>query len=437
MKALFAGDRATPWAQGLAVGGSLKPMKYEVGINRRALPETTTPDRPISYIDISTVDGEGRIGPPGQFTFESAPSRARRLPAAGDTIVSTVRTYLRAIAFVDKTEPDTVCSTGFALVTPGDRLDPRFLSYWLRSDPIVDEICARSVGVSYPGINASEIGCLPVPVLPKSEQRAIAAFLDRKTAVIDALIAKKERQIELLQEKRRALIAQAVTKGLDPNVPMKDSGVEWLGRIPALWPIVRVSYIATVQNGMTPSRERVDYWEGGTIPWISSSQVNDYVVTTAREFITERAIRETGIRMVPSGSVLIGLVGQGRTRGLSARMGISGCINQNVAAITPGTRMDGRFLHLVLRHAYPSIRELGRGGQQDAMNCEIIRSLRVPLPPLMEQLSLVDDVDGQHTRLDAAIAGIDRHVDLLREYRQALISAAVTGKIIVSAQEAA
>jgi type I restriction enzyme S subunit len=323
------------------------------------------------------------------------------------------------------------------LLRPRIGVDADFLYFALASDFGQDQIRLESRGAAQAGLPQEFVSKTMLPVPGFETQVRIAAFLDRKTAAVDALIAKKERQIELLQEKRQALITQAVTKGLDPNAPTKDSGIEWLGEIPAHWPVVRVSYIAKVQNGMTPSRDRIDYWEDGTIPWISSSQVNDYVVTTAREFITDRAIRETRIRMVPAGSVLVGLVGQGKTRGLSARMGIAGCINQNVAAITPDASMDGKFLHLVLRHAYPSIRELGRGGQQDAMNCDIIRSLRVPMPPLAEQLRLIDYVDGQHARLDAVIERVETHADLLREYRQALISAAVTGKIDIPAEEAA
>ena len=120
----------------------------------------------------------------------------------------------------------------------------------------MERVVANSVGVSYPAINASSLVCFPIPYPEADEQRAIATFLDRETAKIDALVARKERLIELLQEKRTALIARAVSQGLDPNVPMKDSGVEWLGQIPAPWevrPFGRL--IRRIEQGWSPVAE--------------------------------------------------------------------------------------------------------------------------------------------------------------------------------------
>jgi restriction endonuclease S subunit len=238
MTTLISSDRKTPWALSLPVADQLTPLKYEIHINQRVLPESTPPDAIIRYIDISSIDELGRIAEPVELQFDRSPSRARRIPSHGDTLVSTVRTYLRAIAYIDSPPPALVCSTGFAVLTPGRRIDGRFLAYWMRSDPVVDEICARSVGVSYPAVNALELGSLPVPALPLDQQRRIANFLDRKTATIDDLIRKKERQMVLLQEKRQVLVTQAVTRGLDPNVAMKDSGIAWIGQMPRAWKLL-------------------------------------------------------------------------------------------------------------------------------------------------------------------------------------------------------
>ncbi len=174
----------------------------------------------------------------------SIPSRARRLVQEGDTIVSTVRTYLRAIAPVCSPPPEMAVSTGFAVVRPL-KLDPGFSSWALREYGVIEEIVARSTGVSYPAINASEIGDLPLPLPPLDEQRAIAAFLDRETERIDALVAKKRMLIERLREYHTALITRTVTRGLppeaaraagmDPSPRLKPSGVEWLGETPEHW----------------------------------------------------------------------------------------------------------------------------------------------------------------------------------------------------------
>jgi type I restriction enzyme, S subunit len=215
-------------------------LKYLSAINNETLGEDTDPNLEISYVDIGSVDEIGGIVKIEEFAFEKAPSRARRIVRDGDVIVSTVRTYLRAIAPITVTKPCLIVSTGFAVIRPKTGLDSSFTSYALRAPYFVDRVVANSVGVSYPAINATEVGCIAIAAPDVREQRAIAEFLDRETEKIDALVAKKERLIDLLQEKRTALITQAVTKGLDPDVPVRDSGVAWLGEIPAHWTIMRL-----------------------------------------------------------------------------------------------------------------------------------------------------------------------------------------------------
>ena len=192
----------------------VKRLKYSVSINDEVLPETMEPGFEISYVDISSVDLIRGIVAVEDMVFEQAPSRARRVVRDGDTIVSTVRTYLQAIAPVRNPARNTIVSTGFAVVRPR-RISSAFLSCVLREPGLIDAIVARSVGVSYPAVNASEIGTLPVPLPAEDEQRAIAAFLDRETAKIDSMVATIETAIERLREYRGALITAAVTGKID------------------------------------------------------------------------------------------------------------------------------------------------------------------------------------------------------------------------------
>ena len=166
--------------------------------------------------------------------FENAPSRARRIVRSGDVVVSTVRTYLRAITAIQGPELNLIVSTGFAVIR-ARQLESSFASYALRAPHFVERVVANSVGVSYPAINPSSLACFAIAYPKADEQRAIASFLDREMAKIDSAVAKNEQLIELLQEKRTALITRAVTRGLDPHVPMKDSGVEWLRQLPSHW----------------------------------------------------------------------------------------------------------------------------------------------------------------------------------------------------------
>lgn len=189
------------------------------------------------------------------FIFKNAPSRARRLAKFGDTIISTVRTYLKAIDFVDQRKSSMVFSTGFAVLNPV-KIDSKFLVNFVKSDAFTNQVDTFSTGMSYPAINSTDLGRLHVPLPPLPEQTAIANFLDRKTTQVDTAIRIKERQIELLKERRQILIHKAVTRGLhwdssdermtgldNPKIQssqksqFRHSGVDWIGEIPAHWKV--------------------------------------------------------------------------------------------------------------------------------------------------------------------------------------------------------
>jgi type I restriction enzyme S subunit len=346
---------------------------------------------------------------------------------AGDVLFCKLRPYL---AKAHATESDGACTSELLVLRPKALL-PQFLRDYLLNPSFISIVDSSTYGAKMPRASWDFIGSLPALVPPLDEQRAIVQFLERETERIDALIEKKRRQIELLHEKRAALTSHAVTKGLDPNAPMKDSGIEWLGSTPRHWRVARLGYFARVRNGSTPSRTHADYWRDGGVPWLSSSKVNEDAITHPSEWITETARRESGLEMMPAGSVVIGLVGQGRTRGMSALMRIAAAINQNMAAIVPGSRLVGRYLHYLLQHMSEPIREGGRGANQPALNCELIADLRVLLPPVEEQRTIAKHLDKMSESNSALSAKIELSIDRLREYRTALISAAVTGKIDV------
>ncbi len=192
----------------------VKRLKYIATINDETLPETTDSSFEFTYVDISSVDPVAGVVARERMEFENAPSRARRIARDGDTIVSTVRTYLRAIAPIKEPTENLIVSTGFAVVRPRS-VEANFLSYALRESGFVETVVARSVGVSYPAVNASDVATIPIPLPPTTEQRAIADYLDRETAMINRMVAKVESAIERLQEYRTALITAAVTGKID------------------------------------------------------------------------------------------------------------------------------------------------------------------------------------------------------------------------------
>ena len=216
---------AVEWLGDVPEHWEVKRLKYPTSSNDESLSETEDPLRAVVYVDIGAVDSSAGIVQTEEMVFEDAPSRARRLVRDGDTIISTVRTYLRAIAPIQNPPPEMVVSTGFAVIRPRT-LDPGFATWVLREHGFVEEIVARSTGVSYPAINAPQIGNLPIPSPPPAEQQAIATFLNRRTERIDALCSRVETAIERLQEHRTALITAAVTGKIDVRdyVPVEMEG---------------------------------------------------------------------------------------------------------------------------------------------------------------------------------------------------------------------
>ena len=270
------------------------------------------------------------------------------------------------------------------------------------------------------------------PSLPAREQQAITAFLDRETARIDALVAKKERLIELLEEKRTALITRAVTKGLEPNAPMKDSGVEWLGKIPAHWEVERIKWVARMESGHTPDKKIEAYWLGGDIPWVSLADTGrlrevDYIAETAVN-TTSEGIAHSSARILPPGTVVFS---RDATVGLCAITRGRMAVSQHFIGWVCGNRLQPEYLLFVLRSMTQELERLTMGATISTIGMPDVKGLATPIPPRHEQERIVEFARGQRARIDALVAKVREAIDRLKELRTALISAAVTGKIDV------
>jgi type I restriction enzyme S subunit len=273
-----------------------------------------------------------------------------------------------------------------------------------------------------------------VPLPPLSEQSVIATFLDRETGKIDALIAEQEKLLTLLAEKRQATISYAVTRGLNPNAPMKDSGVPWLGDVPAHWDVCPLKYISRIGNGSTPNRDNPGYWNESGFPWLNSSVVNQDEVTEAERFVTELALKECHLPVVQPPAVLVGITGQGKTRGMAAPLLFEATINQHLAYIKPERgRLQVAYLLRAMEMAYEHLRvdSEGAGSTKGAITCDQLSRFAIPLPPLDEQDSIASHLDVKAAQFDRLASDSRQTITLLKERRSALIAAAVTGKIDV------
>lgn len=203
-------DSGVAWIGLIPEGWEVIPLKYVTACNERVLPESTNYDYVFRYVDISSVSEQEGIKNFQEYTFDNAPSRARRIVHTGDVIISTVRTYLKAIALIED-DSDVIVSTGFAVITPLEKIESRYLYYYCLSDGFLQEIDKYSYGVSYPAINANFLISIDALTPPISEQQSIANFLDTRCAEIDSIIKGKEEQIEQQKEYKKSLIYEYVT----------------------------------------------------------------------------------------------------------------------------------------------------------------------------------------------------------------------------------
>lgn len=411
------------WLGSVPATWEVRPLKAIATCNDEVLSEGTDPDTQIEYVEISDVDEGKGIVATASMAFSAAPSRARRVVRHGDVLISTVRTYLRAIATVAFPPSNLIASTGFAAIRPR-AVDAQFLGYMLHCEYLMSEVIARSVGISYPAINASDLMCLKGPVPSAYEQAAIATFLDCETNKIDALIGEQRRLIDLLKEKRQAVISRAITKGLNPNVPMRDSEVAWLGRVPAHWMKKRLKALFRQEKRQGyPHKDVLSvYREFGVI--LKDSRTDNFNKTP--EDVSSYQLVEPGDLVVNKMKAWQGSLGISD---------LSGITSPDYVVFVPLHSDSAVYLHLLLRSKamvsmYLSISN-GIRLAQWRIEPEAFLTQPAFLPPAEEQHAIASFLIEQASKWDALIAEAEAGIDLLQQRRSALISAAVTGKIDV------
>lgn len=407
------------------------PLKHVATLNDEVLPESFHPDGLIKYAEVSDVSQGRPIQWKEPMPFVQAPSRARRIVKHDDILISTVRTYLRAVTQVEYPPTGAVASTGFAVVRPRIA-DSKYLGYVLQSDAFIDEVVSESVGVSYPAISSREIARIKIPFPEIEKQKKIADFLVGETAEIDAFIADQERLIELLEERRTATITHAVTKGLDPNAPMKDSGVEWIGRVPESWSIKKIKWLSRVNRGASP--RPIDdpkyFSEDGIWSWV---RISDVTASDGRLRETTQKLSSLGasksVKLNP-GALFVSIAA---TVGKPCITEIQACIHDGFVYFPDLSQLLSLFLYRVFEGGQ-CYKGLGKLGTQLNLNTETIGSIKIPVPREDEILEILSMIDKEISVIDAAVSDAREAIGLSRERRGALISAAVTGQIDVTQQ---
>lgn len=399
-------------------------LKYVADCNAESLPDDTDPETSFTYVDIGNVTQ-------GEMNFESAPlkfieapSRARRLAKPGDTIVSTVRTYLRAVAVVPDVQDDLVFSTGFAVLHPRPMVDGRFLGYYLQGDEFVDRVVANSTGVSYPAITATELMRLQVRIPNLAEQQAIVDFLDRETVKIDSLVSEQEGLVVTFRERRSAVIDRAVLP-----IETADS-----------WTRSALKYmLRAVDQGVSPQAEAGLAEESGSWGVLKSGCVNEGIFRPQEHKRLPSDFRVDPRWMVSVGDLIVSRAsGSPRLVGSAAMVGQLGyqlILSDKLFRLRPAEHVDARFLYWALNSRWYRAQVEGSisGAEGLANNLPLsaLRAFEMYYPPFEKQQEIALYLDSQTQKIDALIAEAEGVVAVAKERRAALITAAVTGRIDV------
>lgn len=341
----------------------------------------------------------------------------------GDILFGKLRPYLAKVALA----PCSGEAVGdFIVIRPKTNVLPDFLHRFLLTPGVIQKVNSSTTGAKMPRTNWDALASIAIAIPPREEQIAIVQYINRETARIDALIGKKERFIQLLKEKRAAVITHAVTKGLDPSVPMRDSGVEWLGKVPAHWGLVPFwsLFSRTKSTGHAGEVLLSVYREIGVVP------------REGREDNHNKPSEDISLyQKVEEGFLVINKMKA--WQGSVAISPYSGVVSPAYFVYEPKHGQNSVYLHFLLRSecytsGYLQISKGIRVGQWD-LDPQAHRIMTVCLPPLAEQAKIANHIEAQLVRIDKLVAGTDRSIELLREKRAALITAAVTGKIDVRA----
>jgi type I restriction enzyme S subunit len=329
-------------------------------------------------------------------------------------------------AYVPEHLPGVVCGYHLTIVRPSSGISGRYVKRLFDSRFLKAQFQVSANGLTRVGLSQYAIDNALMIVPPFEEQTAIATFLERETGKIDALVAEQEKLIELLKEKRQSVISHAVTKGLNPNAPMKDSGIEWLGEVPAHWNVVPAKRVAAI---FVPQRNKPELnSDGEGLPWVTMEEMRSAMIAGSELSVSPDAAKAAGSRVLPAGAVVASCVGN---FGVSAITTVDVIINQQLQAYLIFGHLRAEFLRLLLSVSGAYFEMVGTASTLTYVNQEGFANLPVPLPSKEEQDDICRYLSDQCARCDVLVLEAGRAIDLLKEHRSALISAAVTGKIDV------
>ena len=306
---------------------------------------------------------------------------------------------------------------------PKKNANCKYLYYQAKNIPFERYATATALpSMTQTDLNNNTI-CLP----PLDEQSAIANYLDKKCFEIDNVISALQKRIALLQELKQSVITHAVTKGLNPNVEMKESGVEWIGQVPKHWKVMKTSLAFNgIGSGTTPSTSKKEFYDDEGKCWLQTGDLNDGMISDTSKKVSDVAIKACNLRFYPKDSVVIAMYGA--TIGKVGILGIRTATNQACCVLPANKYMVAKYSFYEFLACKPALLVSAIGGGQPNISQDTIRKQKIAVPPFIEQQAISGYLDKKCASIDAAISKAQHQVELLQEYKQSLITEVVTGK---------
>ena len=312
-------------------------------------------------------------------------------------------------AFVAHSTDDLLSGYHLALLRPFNDMLGSYLAWALQSKAAAYQFHVRANGVTRYGLTHVGIQSVQIPLPSLAEQRAIVRYLDHVDRRSRRYVRAKENLIGLLEEEKQAIINQAVTRGLDPSVRLKASGVEWLGDVPEHWKVKKATQLFSMGSGTTPPTDALEYY-GGDIPWITTSELRESVIVSTKQTVTRQALRRfSSLPVYPKGSVAVAMYGA--TIGRIGVLGVPATVNQACCVFSESREIDTWFWFYWLQSRRPHLVALGYGGGQPNLSQQLLKGLRVPVPSRNEQHAIVQHLDKSTSDVEAAIIRARRQIE--------------------------
>lgn len=415
-------DSGVPWLGEVPEHWEIKPLKFSINnISHKVESQLSN----LRYFGLENIESfTGRLLLDIELESEGIANEFQE----NDVLFGKLRPYL---AKVHLSRLNGLVSTEALVFRASNAVNPKFLFYFCVSSDFIDAVNGTTFGSKMPRASWDNIGNFRMLIPSLKEQTAIAHYLDTKLGEIDALIDKQQTLLEKLAEQRTAVITHAVTKGLNPAAPMKNSGVEWLGDVPAHWDIKHSNQIFKIHNGATPKTSEPDYW-GDEIVWFTPKDLGDNQnkeISISLKMITKEGYENCGVSLAPAKSIALS---KRAPIGHLAITLLPAVVNQGCFLLEVLAPNDVNYLYYWLYANKTTLNSFGQGSTFMELPREKFAMLKISIPPKNEQTSIADYLDQETAKIDRLRETVNQTIGRLKEYRTALITQAVTGKIKVT-----